>query len=137
MLLQNIKKLFKNEYIKYIIAGGLTTLISLLSFYCFIKVGIDYKIATIFSFVISATFTFFSNKIYVFKHKSKSASEYLNSYCTFMTSRLFTLAIDFFGMILLVKYLLVSEMISKIILNVIIFILNYIISKIIVFRNKE
>ncbi len=136
MLIEKIKKLSQNESMRYLIAGGLTTLISLLSFYLFLKISIDYRIATIFSFIISATFAFFSNKTYVFRHKSENIKTYIYSYFTFISSRLFTLAIDFFGMIVFVNFFNISEMVSKIILNIIIFVLNYVISKIIIFKNK-
>lgn len=129
-----IKRIIDNEYFRYLVAGGITTVISILSFYCLISVGMDYRIATIISFVLSASFAYFSNKVYVFKHKTNSAKEVFRDYLTFMTSRLFTLAVDFFGMILLVQYLHISELYSKILVNIIIFILNYIISKVLIFK---
>ncbi len=132
-----IQKVKKTEYFKYLVAGGLTTIISILSFYLFITIGIDYKVATVLSFLISATFAFFSNKIYVFEHKSSRLSAVFKDFSLFMFSRLFTLAIDFFGMILLVQFVKMTPMVSKILLNIVIFILNYIISKIFIFRKKE
>ncbi len=132
-----IKKIIENQYFKYIVAGGITTLISIISFYYLINKDIDYKIATILSFIISASFAFISNKMYVFKYRNNSVKEIINSYMAFISSRLFTLGIDFFGMILLVKYIKLDALYSKILLNVIIFILNYLISKFIIFKEKR
>lgn len=132
-----INRMMKNELFKYLVGGGATTLISIITFYIFLEIGIDYKVATIFSFILSATFAYFINKIYVFKHKTNNLRESLKAYTSFMSARLVSLAIDFLGMILLVEVCNVAELYSKILVNIIIVIINYAISKIFIFKNNE
>ncbi len=128
------KTIFKSEYFRYLVAGVLTTVISLIIFYCLIMVDADYRIATVISFIVSASIAYFINKMYVFNFKTNSLREVFVGYIKFMGSRLFTLSVDLVGMIILVQYIFLSEMVSKVIANLIVIILNYVISKVMIFR---
>ena len=55
----------------------------------------------------------------------------------FVSSRITTLLIELIFMFLTVKVLLLNDKISKVIAQIIVIILNYIISKIFVFKKKK
>ena len=132
-----ILKLYKKyeEIINYLIFGVLTTVVSILSYALFTRVcHIDINISTILSWIVSVTFAFITNKIYVFKSKNDNI---LNEMFKFYTSRLASLGIEILIMNLLVFALHIDDMISKIIVQVIVIVLNYIFSKIFVFKDNK
>lgn len=126
----------KNEEIwNYLIAGGLTTLVSIGSYALFAKCfNINYIISNILSWIVAVVFAYFVNRIFVFKSKDKNK---LKEFLSFTGARLLTLLLDTGLMILLVQILHVNDMISKVLVQIIIIIANYLISKLIIFRKKE
>lgn len=126
-----------NEIINYIIVGVCTTLVSLLSYYlCVIfllnpKNPILLQIANIISWICSVTFAYFTNRKYVFKSKEKAI---LKESIKFYTLRITTLLIDMFTMFLLVTVLGSNDKLSKILVQFIILIFNYVFSKLLVFK---
>lgn len=131
-------KLYKKyeEIINYLIFGVLTTLVSILSYALFTRLfHLNYITSNIFSWIISVTFAFITNKIYVFKAKD---NKIVNEMIKFYLSRLTSLGIELIIMYVAVDILNLNDMICKIIVQFIVIVLNYIFSKIFVFKkNKE
>ena len=140
-----MKKFYLNhqEIINYLIIGILTTIISLL-----VKVGLlfsvlnpdnplEVQIAVIISWIIAVIFAYITNRVFVFKSKSK---EYLKEIISFITGRIFTLLLDMFIMWFILNYLDLNTkiwtQIASLISLVVVIVLNYVISKIFVFKNK-
>ena len=77
--MKSIKELFYKyeEIISYLIVGGLTTMVSLITYYLLVytildpNIGIELQIANIVSWIFSVTFAYFTNRKYVFKSKNK------------------------------------------------------------------
>lgn len=140
--MKKIKELYKKyeEIINYIIVGGLTTVVSLGSYYICVLTVFDpenallLQAANIISWVLSVTFAFFANRKVVFKSKSKNI---MGEAVKFYGARVLTLLIDMGVMFLAVSVLHFNDKIMKIVSNVIILILNYIISKFFVFVKKK
>ena len=131
----------KNEEIwNYLIVGGLTTVVSLgtyyLCVYTFLNPNkpIELQIANIISWVFAVVFAYITNRKYVFKSKEKNIKKEAFS---FIGSRVATLLLDMLMMFILVSLLCINDKISKVISQVLIVIANYIISKLIVFKNKS
>ncbi len=123
------------EIINYLIAGGLTTVVSISSYALFSKLlCINYIISTILSFVLAVIFAYFVNKKFVFKSITNNLNELLIEMYQFIKYRLISLGIDVLLMILMVSVLNIDDLISKIIVQVIIVILNYFFSKIFIFK---
>ena len=127
------------EIIWYLVFGILTTIVSLITYFLLTYTVIDVnnsfmlQIANIISWVTSVTFAYFTNKKYVFKKKEKSIREAL----TFYLSRLSTLLLDMLLMFILVTKLNMNDKICKLIIQIIIIILNYILSKLLVFKKTR
>ena len=127
------------EIIKYTIFGILTTIVNLLTYYLLVltilnpNIPIQLQIANIIAWIISVTFAYITNKIYVFNNKNKNI---IKEIIKFYSSRLITLFLDMFLMFILVTKLSFNDKIMKIIIAILIIILNYILSKIIVFKQK-
>lgn len=134
-------KLYKKykEIINYLIFGILTTVVSLVTYYLLVFTilnpnnPLELQIANIISWITCVTFAYITNRIYVFNSKNKNI---LKEIIKFYSSRLTTLLIDMLIMFIFVTKLEFNDKIIKIIVQVIIIILNYILSKILVFKHK-
>ena len=136
---RNVKmKLYKKyeKIIKYIIVGGFTTLVSLTIYYlCVFTIfnpdnAIFLQLANIISWIASVTFAYFANRKFVFKSKDPKI---LNEGIKFYGSRLLTLLIDMLFMFLTVSVFKFNDKIMKLLSQIIILTINYILSKFIVF----
>jgi putative flippase GtrA len=139
-------KLYKEhrEIANYLIVGGLTTLVSLVVKYALLFTildatnGVQLQIAVIISWIISVAFAYWANRKYVFESKSK---DYLKEIGLFVSSRISTLLLDMFIMWFFVTLLKLDTqvwvIIWTIVSQVLVIILNYILSKFIVFKKKS
>ena len=132
-----INKVFKiySDYkmpILYIFFGGLTTLINIVVYsLCYYFYHIDNVPSNIIAWILAVVFAFVTNKIYVFESKSKSI---LYELCTFFACRAGTGLLDLGIMYLSVDILAWNELLMKILSNVIVIVLNYVFSKVIIFK---
>ena len=137
-----IKKIYNRhkEIINYLIYGILTTIINLITYYSLIYTvfnpsnSIELQITNIISWTTSITFAYITNKLYVFNSHNKNI---IKEIITFYTSRLTTLLFDIILMYIFVTKLNLNDKIIKLIVAIIIIILNYIISKLLVFKKTK
>ena len=137
-----IIKLYKKyeELVNYVIVGGLTTAVSLGSYYLCTFTFFDpenailLQCANVISWVLAVTFAFFANRKYVFKSKNTNVFEEVYK---FYGARVATLVLEMLFMYLTVTLLHWSSAIMKLIAQVVVLVLNYIISKFIVFIKKN
>jgi putative flippase GtrA len=124
----------KQEVISYLFFGVLTTLINFISYLIMTDLlGVHYAAATALAWFFAVLFAYITNKIYVFKSKGNILKE-LGSFIVF---RLLSLGLDLALMILLVSYLHVNDLFSKIAVNVLIVIVNYVLSKFVIFNKGK
>ena len=140
-MIYKIKQLIKQneELIRYLIVGVLTTVVSLSSYYLCVSIFLNPDIswqlqfANIISWICAVTFAYFSNRKFVFKSKE---TKILKEATNFYVSRLFTLILDMCFMFVFVTVLKLNDKLIKLINQVLITILNYIIGKLCVFKSK-
>ena len=136
-LLQIYKK--HKEIIHYLIVGGLTTVVSLAVYYgCVVTfldpgVSVQLQAANIISWVAAVTFAYFTNRRFVFESES---TDRLREAAAFYGSRVTTLLMDMGSMFLMVTLLGWNDKIAKLIVQVLVTVANYILSKFLVFRKK-
>lgn len=118
------------QILSYLFFGGCTTLVNILVFYLFCKIGIHTYISNGLAWFFSVLFAFIVNKIIVFESNKKSTKEILS----FFTFRVISLLIDMGIMYLLIDIMSTSKWWAKIITNVIVIIANYIFSKLFIFK---
>lgn len=125
------------EIISYLIIGVLTTIVSLISYYLLTITilspnnPLELTIANIVSWIISVLFAYITNRKYVFQSKDKNI---LKEASKFTLSRVTTLIIDILLMFIFVSILHFNDKIIKLLVQIIIIILNYIFSKLLVFK---
>ena len=127
------KKILNKETFLYLIFGILTTIVNIVSFFLFNKL-FNYKLSNIIAFILAIVFAYITNKKYVFESKKEEKTEIIKEFIFFIGSRLFTFVLDMLLMVLFIEALFMNVLISKIIANIFVIILNYILSKKLVFK---
>ena len=126
-----------NEFISYGFWGGVTTLLNLLLYWGLIKLGLDYTISNIITLIAIKTLCYFVNKIFVFKTKCKNKKELSKEVIKYILSRIFTMALDYFGVVLLVEVFKADKIISKAVILVVVVLVNYFLCKKYVYKDKN
>lgn len=91
--------------------------------------------STVLAWLVAVIFAFITNKIFVFKSKRARASERLKEFTSFFSCRIMTGILDVLIMAVAVDYLKWNSLFWKIISNIVVTAVNYIVSKFVVFRN--
>ena len=141
-----IKTFFDSEILSYLFFGGATTLVSILSRLAIYHISHQEILATALANIIGILFAFITNDTFVFKQERKNWSIRL---VKFSLARLSTLGLD-----LLLTYIFVTTFpdvigqfvkynidkvntIETILAQILIIILNYILSKIYIFKKDN
>lgn len=121
------------ELFLYVVFGTLTFFVNIITYFIFEDLlGINYLISNILAWFFSVLFAYVTNRIWVFESKSK---EILKEMSLFFGGRIFSGAVDTGLMYLFIDILAIGDLISKIVVQVIVIILNYVFSKLIVFKD--
>lgn len=133
-----IKKLWNNQGLRYVFFGGCTTLVNLLIFNVLVYAcQVNYTISNIISVASAIVFAFVVNKIFVFVSKSSSWKEVWIEFCRFVLGRLSTMIIEVGGVFVLVQYISQAKWLAKLETQIIVTIVNYFISKFLVFKETN
>lgn len=127
------------EIINYLFFGVLATGVNFISYFIFARVfHIDEVISSALSWLCSVIFAYTTNKIFVFDSKTKGKKELLKECVSFFTARVISgILCDVGTFALMVKVLHINDVISKIVTQVMVVIVNYVFSKFFVFKKKE
>ena len=135
-----IKKLYKNDVVRYVFFGGCTTMVNLVSFYILRKAGMELNIANLISIILAILFAYVVNSKYVFQDKCETLKDHIKPFGKFIGARLATMVIEVGGVWLLVEVMGLNDMIGKFITQFIVMALNYLFSKFFIFttgKSKE
>lgn len=128
--------LLKNkEIMLYLIFGVFTTFVNIIVYYIFADFfKINYLISNTIAWIASVFFAYITNKKYVFESKK---SNIIKEIISFFGSRMVTGLMDIFLMWFLIDNITLDDFIAKIVVNVIVIIMNYLFSKLIVFKEEK
>lgn len=135
--MEKIKELLKKYkfIILYGIFGVLTTIINIVTYaLCYDMFNISNVVSNIIAWILSVLFAFITNKIWVFESKSFDFKIFIKELWNFIVCRLATGALDLGIMYVGVDLLKGPALILKIASNIIVIILNYVMSKLFVFK---
>lgn len=140
--MNKIKELYQKykEIINYLIFGVLTTVVSLVTYYiCVFTVldpdnAIQLQSANVISWIISVAFAYITNRKFVFESNEENK---IKEATKFVTSRIATLLMDMVIMCVGVTTLKFNDKIMKLVSQVVVIVMNYILSKLIVFKKKS
>lgn len=134
-----MKQLTKyKELIRYGICGTITTIINIVVFRLLrLIVGMDLVPSNTCAWIAAFIFSFLTNKLWVFESKSWSGNGAWREMAGFLLTRLVSMALDMFLIVLLIEIWGWEELLSKIIVNVVVIIFNYVTSKFWVFKKHN
>lgn len=139
-LINKMKKYYKKyrEGITYLISGGMATFLNIGIFALLTYVfKINYEVSNIIAIIVAIFFQYISNKFVVFESKGNSLKENIKEFFSFISCRLVTMIMDQAMMTIGIEKLGINELVMKVIVNIIVIIVNYIFSKLIIFRKKK
>lgn len=136
MIKEIVNKFLNKETISYLIFGILTTIVNFVSYELCKVAGIGYEVSTIIAWGFAVAFAYITNKLFVFESKSFDKTFIFKEASTFVLSRLFSGICDFVFMLVVVGMYGMNDSIAKLLTNVFVVIINYILSKLFVFKER-
>ena len=131
------------EIINYLIVGVLTTIVSLVVKWGLLftvldpKNSVQLQVAVVISWIAAVVFAYITNRIFVFKSKSKKILKEITS---FFGARLLTLGLEMLIMWFFVTFLKLNSdlwvLMWTMVAQILVIIFNYIFSKLFVFKKK-
>lgn len=140
------KRLIHHETVRYLFFGVMTTIVNFTTYFiCDIILGRKYYlVSNVFSFLSATIFAFVTNKIFVFKSSKRGYGAVIKEFLSFISARVGTfLLIEEMGLWISVSifkvekvqwYFFDGTLISKIFLAFLAVLVNYLLSKKIIFR---
>lgn len=123
--------------LSYLFFGVLTTLVNFLVYYPLTNLlGVSAAVSNIAAWVVSVAFAFVTNKPFVFKSHDWSAPVVLPELVKFVGTRVGSGFIETAMIFIFVDCLKLDGNILKIVVSVLVVIINYVGSKLLVFRKK-
>lgn len=122
------------EILKYLFFGGLAFFLNIGLFALIGKLGISELINNGICWVVCVLFQFITNRTWVFESNIDSTSGLIKQVMNFFGGRVFTLIIEDIILAIFITYLGLNALFIKLCAQIIVIVLNYVISKVIVFR---
>ena len=152
--MKKIKELYlkHKEAILYLFFGGLTTVVSFVTFwFCDLSFGVSLvSLSEFISWVAAVVFAYAVNKLFVFESKSWAPKVLVKEIPPFILARVFSYLVEWGGILFLVHILgfdtisfeiwgftITGAVLAKLILSVIVVIMNYFFSKFIIFKKDK
>lgn len=121
--------------ISYLFFGVMTTLVNFLVYYPLTNVlGVNATVANVIAWAVSVAFAFLTNKPFVFKSHDWSSDVVIPELGKFVGTRIGSGALETAMIFLLVDCLCLDGNFIKIAVSVLVVIINYVGSKLLVFR---
>ncbi len=126
------------EGMRYLVFGVLSTIINIIVFAICEKIlHLSTIISNVIAWIIAVLFAYVTNKLYVFDSKTTKKQELAKEILSFFSARIFTLVIETIFLKIVIDKLGFNEILMKIISNVIVIVLNYVFSKIFIFKEEK
>ena len=138
--MKKIKELFVKYYdiISYLFFGGLTTVVNYLVYLsCLNHLNLSATVSNMIAWVVAVFFAYLTNKPFVFKSHDWSAKTVVPELGKFLGCRIGSGIIETLIIFLTVDVLGWNGNIMKVITNILVVILNYIGSKLLVFKKRK
>ncbi len=127
------------EIINYLVFGVLATVVNFVSYFIFAKLlKIDEVVSSGLSWFCSVLFAYITNRIFVFESTANTKKAFLKELVSFFMARIASgILCDVGTFAIMVKVLNINDVVSKIVTQVMVVIVNYVFSKFIVFKKNK
>ena len=137
--LKSLSDFYKShiEGMRYLVFGGLATIVNIVAFLicekCF---GFSTTICNVIAWITAVIFAYITNKWFVFNSKVESVKKLISEMLSFFGARIFTLIVETIYLNITIDYLGYNSIFMKIISNIIVIILNFVFSKLFIFKKN-
>ena len=134
------QKLYKKykDLIPYVFFGVLTTIVNIVIYaLCAKYIGWGTIVSTVIAWIAAVLFAYITNRKWVFHSKAKGIKAVCVEIISFFTCRLLTGLLDVGIMRLFVDILGFNDVIIKAVSNILVIVVNYIASKLVIFKKKN
>lgn len=139
---QLINLIFNRETISYLVFGVLTTVVAIASYEVIKRLvsrgkkpsPLVINIATVGSWILAVAFAFVTNKLFVFQSESLEMAVVISEAVKFVGARLLSLGFEIVWMNITVSVLKWNDSFCKVAAQFVIVVLNYIFSKLFIFK---
>lgn len=135
--MRNLRELFQkhSHLMAYLFFGALTTAVNYAVYLpCYNLLGMTATVSNVIAWAAAVVFAYLTNKLFVFKNHDWSKNTVIPEFAKFVGCRVGSGAIETVFLFLTVDVLQWSGNWMKLIIAVVVVIVNYIASKIVVFR---
>lgn len=126
------------ETILYIVFGALTFFVNMATYVLFTRViKTDVLVANTIAWIVAVLFAYITNKFFVFESKETDFKYILKEFNAFVGCRLFSGLVELIIIFVMATMMGLNDLIVKVVTNVVVIILNFIFSKLIIFKNAN
>lgn len=123
------------DVVPYLFFGVCTTLVNVVVYWiCAHMLSLNTMMSTVIAWILAVLFAYVTNRKWVFYSTAKTRKEIIMEILSFFGCRLATGIIDWACMYICVELLNWNDVIVKFAANVLVIILNYVASKVVIFR---
>lgn len=138
-MFKKLLKIYKKnkELVNYLIVGVIGTIISIVSFAILMNVGVETVASNVISWIITVVAMYVLNRYCVFTEHAKGAAKIFREIVSFVSARIFTLLLETLIVWLGIDVMHLNAIIIKTFAQILVIVLNYVFSKLFIFRNTH
>lgn len=126
------------DIIPYGIFGVLTTLVNVIVYWTSARLlGLGVMPSTVIAWILAVLFAYITNRKWVFHSTAVTAAEIRKEIISFFVCRLATGVLDWACMFIFVDLLRLYDVAIKVLANILVIILNYVASRLVIFKKKK
>lgn len=134
----------KQEVWDYLIFGGLTTLVNWVAYLLasriflvnFLTDDVNKKVSNVIAWVVAVIFAYWTNRKFVFHSEIVDGKGMAKEFFSFVGARVFSFLAEQLLFSLMLDFLYCNDLVAKLVIGIVVIILNYIFSKLWIFRKK-
>ncbi len=138
--MDKIRSLYKKykDIVPYVFFGVCTTIVNVVVYWFFAYVLMQATmLSTIIAWIAAVLFAYITNRKWVFHSQAYGVVSIMKEIVSFFSCRLATGIIDWLCMYIFVDVLHANGVLIKFVANIIVIVLNYVASKLLIFRRKN
>lgn len=135
-----IKKIWKRwkQIFLYLFFGGVTTVVNIVAFWIAYEVcGINSVVSTVIAWIAAVLVAYVTNKLFVFESVTTTFGQLIKEASAFFSCRVISLGADVVIMWFCNIILHWNAVFVKILANVVVMIMNYVFSKLFIFKGEK
>lgn len=125
------------EGLLYLFFGACSTFINIFTFFICRQFKLSIDVSNIIAWTVAVIFAFITNKLIVFGSKNMDKKVVIKETVGFFIARIISLGIDMGLIHLMIDVMKIHEIISKVVSNIVVIIVNYLFSKLFIFKKEK